>query len=335
MQPTSQSPTDRNVGCGWSVGTCAHCAHCHAPGAGCGPGEYRAAGSEVCANCEADCDAGQFCARHGAAQGCHNCTEDDFDHDFDPLTPCVACAAGKSAAVGATECTEVDLDAAEDALGRLAGALEGLGVVGGAVMAVCGAVWWLCRCCPEEESQAVQDRKYERLQADQDIEANVARMMSRQLRPDGCFTGRNSELEQLRRQLLGTGSGRASLTGDPGGRRESIVQYGGAGKTTLMRKFARDHRSEYPGGVFWVDADGAERLRSSFLRLVRDLGGEANDEAEHESVAAAAQVALNARSPSQWLLCIDNADDEEVLDLLQLHYLPGQLRGSVLVTSRC
>jgi hypothetical protein len=39
-----------------------------------------------------------------------------------------------------------------------------------------------------------------------------------------------------------------------------------------MRKFAHDRRVCYPDGVFWVDADGPEQLRGSFVKLAAQLG---------------------------------------------------------------
>lgn len=279
--------------------------------------------------------------RHGRAQGCRNCTAGQLDRDYDPLTACEDCPAGQSSAVGATECAEEEegsLDEAEDFVTRWSGILEAVGVI----LTVVGTiVCWLWRGCKEEESERLQAyieiEEYKKSQEEgPDLERQLS--VARSLRLDDlCFTGRAYELEQLRAQLgAAAGGGRAALTAAAAGGfgRQSIVQYGGAGKTTLMRKFAHDRRVTYPDGVFWVDADGADRLRSSFSRLARKLGSEPGDEDEHESVATAAEAALRQQGEQKWLLCVDNADDDEVLNLLRTLYLPQRLKGAILITSR-
>ena len=72
--------------------------------AGCEDDQYPASGR--CESCY-ECEDGQYCwyhgqpARRGRVPGCRNCTVDQYDHDNDPLTPCLECASGKSAAAGA------------------------------------------------------------------------------------------------------------------------------------------------------------------------------------------------------------------------------------------
>ena len=56
--------------------------------------------------------------------------------------------------------------------------------------------------------------------------------------------------------------------------RAGICSYGGAGKTQLMLKYAWDNRKYYSGGVFWVEADTAHRIRRDFIGICKHLGKE-------------------------------------------------------------
>jgi WD40 repeat protein len=78
---------------------------------------------------------------------------------------------------------------------------------------------------------------------------------------DPEFVGRGADLDRLHRVLK---------RGTTGIRRAALVGMGGVGKTQLAVEYAHRHRSDYPGGVYWVNAAAplvaelatlAERLR--------------------------------------------------------------------------
>jgi hypothetical protein len=59
-----------------------------------------------------------------------------------------------------------------------------------------------------------------------------------------------------------------------------------------MLQFAHMNRAAYPGGVFWILADGPNELRDSFAGLVDQLGMSALIENRSSSPDVAAAVGL-------------------------------------------
>jgi MinD-like ATPase involved in chromosome partitioning or flagellar assembly len=66
------------------------------------------------------------------------------------------------------------------------------------------------------------------------------------------FVGRESELDALAAALAKPGAATVTHTAQA-----SLYGFGGAGKTALALEYAHRHLTEYPGGVWWVDAGGA------------------------------------------------------------------------------
>ena len=85
------------------------------------------------------------------------------------------------------------------------------------------------------------------------------------------FIGREVELERLHSRMS---------SGAPRFRRAALVGMGGVGKTQLAVEYARRHRDEYPGGIYWVNA--AAPLVAELARLAEtlDLDERAASEAE-------------------------------------------------------
>ncbi len=152
-----------------------------------------------------------------------------------------------------------------------------------------------------------------------------------QVRPSvsAFFSGRKKELKTLKDILEKRGSA-------------VITQYGGAGKTELMIAFAdrAEQDEEVPGGAFWVAVDGDERdVTCSLAGLAEKLTGRKIDEDERQNahmVIESLKQGLNERQ-GLWLLCLDNADDSQVLGILNEVCgiaEPSRGNGWVVVTSR-
>lgn len=129
------------------------------------------------------------------------------------------------------------------------------------------------------------------------------------------FTGRADLLVRLRQQLVERH--RAALSG-----------LGGVGKTQTAIEYAARHRTGYPDGVFWVDAETNSGLTGGFVSIASTLrlpAAESNDQAA--TVKAALQW-LNGSSG--WLLIMDNVEDRREVQ----RFVPERDDGDILITSR-
>jgi len=129
------------------------------------------------------------------------------------------------------------------------------------------------------------------------------------------FTGRNGLLEQLRQQL--GERHRAALSG-----------LGGAGKSQTALEYAVRHRADYPGGVFWVNAETLGGLSSGFAAIAAALRLPAAESNDQEQIVNAGLSWLNENGG--WLLILDNVDDRRSVR----PFIPERGKGDLLVTSR-
>ncbi|KAK7177910.1 hypothetical protein PSPO01_16043 [Paraphaeosphaeria sporulosa] len=146
------------------------------------------------------------------------------------------------------------------------------------------------------------------------------------------FVGRTNELRSLEEYLLVPNTHR----------RKTICGLGGCGKSALAIEFAYRALATRARQVFWVPAIS----RESFELAYREIGvrlripGIADDNADVKKLV---QQALSSEGVSQWLMVVDNADDNEVL-LSKTNsgskwtrlsdYLPRSDRGAILFTTR-
>jgi hypothetical protein len=122
------------------------------------------------------------------------------------------------------------------------------------------------------------------------------------------------------------------------------IGIGGAGKTQLALKYARDHFRTIYSTIFWIDASSHHNLSHSFIRIARMLKiyeplrfhghGESNAvqtrwDADHVSAVKNWLLRQNGR----WLLVFDNADDLNIIDSLH-RYFATPPQGNIIVTSR-
>lgn len=134
------------------------------------------------------------------------------------------------------------------------------------------------------------------------------------------FTGREYMLDALHQ---GLSTNQASATT----RSYVLHGLGGIGKTQIAVEYAYRYAQEYTA-VFWIGAETAESIASSFLSIATLLRLPEHKESDHTRIAAAVRHWLSTHR--QWLLIWDNVED---LDLLS-SYLPSARQGAMLFTTR-
>lgn len=132
------------------------------------------------------------------------------------------------------------------------------------------------------------------------------------------FTGREELLSRLREAL--DGGVALAIT-------QAIHGMGGVGKTQLANEYAHRHRGDY-ALVWWLRAEQTATLAGDYAGLAPHLGIAAPANAPVPEVCRAVKAALE--QSDGWLLIFDNAEGPETLK----DYLPQDVRGHVLVTSR-
>ncbi len=140
-------------------------------------------------------------------------------------------------------------------------------------------------------------------------------------RPNPFFTGRETELEQLRTQLQEIGT--AAIT-----QPVSISGMGGIGKTELALEYAHSHYPDVYRTVLWVNAADEGSLQASYDSILQLLKlSDYNAQGPDQRI----QVIKDwLRKHTGWLLIMDNADDLPLAN----SFLPSQPLGHILFTTR-
>ena len=149
---------------------------------------------------------------------------------------------------------------------------------------------------------------------------------------DGDFVGRDADIARLF-QLL--------KSGPPRHRRVALVGMGGVGKTQLAAEYAHRHRSEYPAGVYWVNAAAplvaqlATFTEKLALPVEKGLGlrEEAASEAEGPIQRLLAFEAYLRENPGA-LVIFDNIADPLTLRDRAAGLVPWDLPCDLLFTTR-
>ncbi len=134
------------------------------------------------------------------------------------------------------------------------------------------------------------------------------------------FTGREEILLQLHNVL--NHEHNASLS-----RSYVLSGLGGIGKTQTALEYAYRYANDY-SAVFWIEAQTAESIASSFLAIANLLNLPETQEQGQSCVVAAVIRWLNIHD--RWLLVLDNVEDIALLK----SFLPAARGGSLLFTSR-
>jgi hypothetical protein len=131
--------------------------------------------------------------------------------------------------------------------------------------------------------------------------------------------GQEQALKDVRKQL--TEGKRTAI-----GQTAAFRGLGGLGKTQLAVEYAYRHRSDYPNGVIWINAD--QDIDAQLIEIAHK-GRWIAPESEHKYKLQIAQQRI--RSYSDCLIIFDNLDDRRAIDA----YLPEpDATPHVLVTSR-
>ncbi|KAF3920086.1 Nephrocystin-3 [Arthrobotrys entomopaga] len=152
------------------------------------------------------------------------------------------------------------------------------------------------------------------------------------------FTGRESILQELERQLL-------PVTGSH--HRVALVGKGGVGKTQIAIEFCARLRENYSGTwVIWVDASSEASFKHSFEKFA--LQAEITEAKDPKSVDILDVVSRWLQANGPWLIVIDNNDDADFLfkereapksgnltvEKSFNSYLPESDNGAILITTR-
>lgn len=108
-----------------------------------------------------------------------------------------------------------------------------------------------------------------------------------------------------------------------------VVFYGlgGSGKTEIAIRFAEIHRQDY-AAVFWVHGMDKTHMQAGFNAISRMVSKGGGD--KDEGATANAQSWLSTYQ--DWLLVIDNADEESAVDVLRREFLRLGMEGDILIT---
>ncbi|MCX5394367.1 FxSxx-COOH system tetratricopeptide repeat protein [Streptomyces sp. NBC_00094] len=142
--------------------------------------------------------------------------------------------------------------------------------------------------------------------------------------PNPHFAGRESELNELHRQL-GSSTRAAVLP-------HALHGLGGVGKTQLALKYVQLHRHEYDR-VWWIDAEQPAVIRAQLTMLAPELG--LVPDPQSDTVARVLAALASGAPHSRWLLVFDNAGQpNEVIPYLPSLIGDSEGTGRILITSR-
>ncbi|KAI5790603.1 P-loop containing nucleoside triphosphate hydrolase protein, partial [Peziza echinospora] len=148
-------------------------------------------------------------------------------------------------------------------------------------------------------------------------------------RPNEIFEGRRKELDELD-QILKNSKKRRD------GHASAVVSgISGSGKTHLIRQYVYEHRKEYPGGIFWIEAMSSATIGLGYWKIAMGLGLTTGTLGEPENTDQFVSLVLSwFRNNSKWLLVMDGADhetDEEIYSLKEV--LPTGHDGAIIFTT--
>lgn len=139
--------------------------------------------------------------------------------------------------------------------------------------------------------------------------------------------GRRELIAEIHESLIGAPS---QLTSEKTLHRPvALAGIPGIGKTLTALKYVHEHRSSYPGGVFWVNADTTEHLKEGYTAIgARFFKSEIlQNLSSDESAARVCDLLQAQKKPT--LIVLDNVSEDTALELLPV---VGECR--MLVTTR-
>ncbi|CUS08949.1 unnamed protein product, partial [Tuber aestivum] len=141
------------------------------------------------------------------------------------------------------------------------------------------------------------------------------------------FTGREHLIHSVERLCKRDGHNRIALHG-----------LGGAGKTQIVLEYVYRRASEADCDIFWVRGSGVSKFREDFRAIGKHVRNPlASGETEEEGFLLGVKTWFEGRDSRNWILVIDNADNEE--DFVSNNspiakFVPQGLRGTLIFTTR-
>ncbi|CUS06642.1 unnamed protein product, partial [Tuber aestivum] len=141
------------------------------------------------------------------------------------------------------------------------------------------------------------------------------------------FTGRKDLIESLRRYSERKGHNRIALHG-----------LGGSGKTQIALEYLYRRASESECDVFWVHGSGLPKFSEDFRAIAQHVGiPPPSGEPDEEGLLLNIKRWFEGPSSGDWMLVIDNADNEE--DFMGnsgriSKFVPQGSRGTLILTTR-
>lgn len=176
---------------------------------------------------------------------------------------------------------------------------------------------------PPTKKEAERQTKEETSQQAQTAPAAPRTIHNLPFSPNPMFTGREAELEALRRGLQERWEVAVTQT-------IAVHGLGGVGKTQLAVQYAWQHLREFDA-VLWTRAESPQTFEASLAILASVLR---LPEAKEREQSVQLQSVLGwLADHDRWLLIADNADTDEAARAL-CDRLPPSLPGQVLITSR-
>lgn len=140
-------------------------------------------------------------------------------------------------------------------------------------------------------------------------------------RPNSYFVGRVEQLEELHIMLQ-----------DPEQRKDGtsavlVRARTGGGKTHMVRKYVFEHRNDYSGGVFWIQAHSIEDLELELQRLWQLIRQDQNYVESRGDVLSTVRSWFNSRQ--NWLIVLDGIMSGEGME----RFVPDAINTSLIYTS--
>ena len=134
--------------------------------------------------------------------------------------------------------------------------------------------------------------------------------------PNAHFYGREEFLAELEMRLPASKSATVALTG-----------MGGLGKTQIALEYAHRHLSDYPGGVYWLDARSEERLLADYAAIGKRFFGRSETLGAEEAAEQTRETLRLLKKPA--LLVFDNVTEQT-----NLQWLPASGPLHLLLTTQ-
>ena len=156
------------------------------------------------------------------------------------------------------------------------------------------------------------------------------------------FTGRKKELESLDKAFEEVNTKRAGLgCGKRKAKAHGICGLGGCGKSSLAFEYAWRNLERYPGGVYVINGESDELLRSSVQgihgQFVYKSQSNRHEEAKQFDQLMTETLSWLGSLRHKWILLVDNMDQKKLSSYTRKMFL-GQWKnktlGDILVTSR-